>query len=116
METIEILLKPSYHRTISELGYYENDDYNEENVLFQQGYNSVVLEIEPGEEFTISENYEYGYLENFEDEYSLILNKENEDYDGENEDWEEENRNSESIIFYPGDYILNEDGVTFKKI
>lgn len=116
MGTIEILLKPSYNKTISELGYGENDDYNEDNVLFQQGYNSEILEVTPSEEFTISENYEYGYLENFEDEYTLILNQENEDWEDENEEWEEENRNSESIIFYPGDYVLNDDGVTFQKI
>ena len=43
MKTIEILLKPSYQRTISELGYDENEDYNEDNVLFQQGYNTEIL-------------------------------------------------------------------------
>ncbi len=116
MKTIEILLKPSYQRTISELGYDENEDYNEDNVLFQQGYNTEILEISPGEEFNIGLNHENGYLDNSEDKYKLIFKKNEEEWDGENDDWEEENRNSESIIFYQGNYILNEDGVTFEKI
>ena len=116
MKTIKILLKPSYNNTISELGYDENDDYNEDVVLFQQGYNTVILEIIPGDEFCIDQNYESGYLDNSEEKYKLILKKNEEEWDGENDDWEEENRNSESIIFYQGNYILNEDGVTFEKL
>ena len=116
MKIIEILLKPSYHRIITELGYDENEDYNEDDILHQQGYNTEILEIIPGEEFSIDLNYENGYLDNPEDKYKLIFKKNEEEWDGENDDWEEENRNSESIIFYQGNYILNEDGVTFEKI
>lgn len=116
MNRIEIFLKPSYNATLLELGYDENDDYDDDAVLYQQGYNTKILIVEPGEEFSIDENYENGYLDNEEDIYKLILNKEDEDWDDENEDWEEENRNSESIVFYQGEYLLREDGVTFEKL
>ena len=116
MKSIQILLKPSFEKTRSELGFDENEDYNNDAVLFQQGYNIEILEISPGEEFNIGLNHENGYLDNSEDKYKLIFKKNEEEWDGENDDWEEENRNSESIIFYQGNYILNEDGVTFEKI
>lgn len=116
MERIEILLKPSYSATILELGYDENDDYDENAVSHQQGYNTKILVINPGQEFNIDENYESGYLDNEEDIYKLILKKNEEDWEDENEEWEEQNRNSEAIIFYQGEYLLREDGVTFERL
>ncbi|MEB3380378.1 hypothetical protein VL762_11770 [Flavobacterium psychrophilum] len=114
MTAIQILLKPSFDKTRSELGFEENQDYNEDAVLFQQGYNIEILEILPGEKFKIGKDYESGHLENPENVYKIIL-KNDMDFEDENEYWEEENRDSESIIFYQGKYILREDGITFEQ-
>ena len=114
MKSIQILLKPSFEKTRSELGFDENEDYNNDAVLFQQGYNIEILEVSPGEKFKIGKNYESGHLENSEDIYKLIL-KNDMDFEDEKEYWEEKNRESESIIFYKGKYLLREDGVTFEQ-
>ena len=117
MKSIKIILKPSYNKTISELGFDENEDYNEDAVLFQQGYDMEILEVNPGDIFEIDEDFESGHLENYENEYKLIFKNQSEFEDDEyNENWEYENEETESIIFYQGNYLLREDGITFEQL
>lgn len=106
MKTVEIYLKPSLKSTFEHLQIDENDDYNEDMILFQQGNDMDVIEIEAGEEFKISNKFEFGQLENYENIYRLIYI----------DDFETlENENLDVITFYPGKYKLLDDAVTFEQ-
>ena len=63
MKTVTILLKPNFNNTLSKMGYDQNEDYNENSVAFQQGFDIQSLEVSAGEKFAISDNFECGYLD-----------------------------------------------------
>ena len=55
---LEVYLQPSFSLTRESMGIEEYEDYNSDAILFQQGYDANVLEVEAGNEFEIPEDYE----------------------------------------------------------
>jgi len=106
---------PSYKETVRKLGYdFESDDINNDEVLFQQGFNTIEIEVNPGTEFTISQKFEQGYVSCEETKYKLIDktldNTDNELFLGGNEEEEDE------LFLYPGKYFFNGDGIIIEKL
>jgi len=54
METITLFLTPEFDTIRDEMGYDENDDFDAYDILFQQGYDGEMIEVEENE---ISEGY-----------------------------------------------------------
>lgn len=54
---MKILLIPNYDSVRDDMGYGENDDYNSDAVLFQQGFETDSLDIDDGETFRVPEKY-----------------------------------------------------------
>jgi hypothetical protein len=48
MKTLEILITPSYESTRDSMSFSEDDVYDGDAVLLQQGYDMDVIELEPG--------------------------------------------------------------------
>jgi len=57
---MRLILTPSFVETAKSLGYDDLNDLNEDHVLHEQGYNQEILEIEPGEEFEVSKDKDFG--------------------------------------------------------
>lgn len=58
-----ILLQPSFEVNARNMGYEDFDDVDSDAVMFQQGYEIKEIEICPGEEFEISEEFQCGHVE-----------------------------------------------------
>lgn len=109
-QTLIVQLMPDYNFTAESMGYnIEEDDIDENGVLFQQGFNIVELAIAPGDGFDVPENYERGTVSLENQRYRLI----------KNEDWQlvgDENRFSDIIVLKPGRYVFHSDGITIEII
>lgn len=57
METITLFLTPEFDTIRDEMGYDENDDFDAYDILFQQGYDREMIEVEENEIFEIPEGY-----------------------------------------------------------
>ena len=57
METITLFLTPEFDTIRDEMGYDENDDFDAYDILFQQGYDGEMIEVEENEIFEIPEGY-----------------------------------------------------------
>ena len=55
METITLFLTPEFDTIRDEMGYDENDDFDAYDILFQQGYDGEMIEVEENEIFEIPE-------------------------------------------------------------
>ncbi|MDE6689128.1 MAG: hypothetical protein K2J86_04520 [Prevotella sp.] len=55
---MQIFIKQTIDSLLKDLGYEEWDDVDEDALLFQQGYNGYVIEVEDGEIFEIPEETE----------------------------------------------------------
>lgn len=82
----------------------EDDDYN---ALFQQGYNIRMINVEAGETFEISDDFEEAYVDC---DGELIVYKYND------ENFEEDFESDEQIALSPGKYKFLEDGITIINI
>ncbi len=111
MKTLEILITPSYESTRDSMAFSEDDDYDGDAVLFQQGYDMDVIEVEPGDDFEIEEDFG-GQINCEETQYKLIKIKE----EWEDEWDEEEYIAGEAISLRPGNYRFLEDGITIEEI
>lgn len=54
---MEILIQPTIDNLREDLGYDENEDYNVDALLFQQGFDGYPIEVEDGVKFEIPEGY-----------------------------------------------------------
>ena len=100
---MRLLLMPPFADTAKDLGFQDLGDVDEDAVLHQQGYDMDIVEVEPGEEFEVPKNSDFGDAQvdgenvlkligkNFMDEDEIIL-----------EDSE--------IRLTPGKYRFDEDG------
>ncbi|MCL7765062.1 hypothetical protein MPF19_16685 [Polaribacter sp. Z014] len=114
MKILNILITPSYESTRDAMGFSEEEDYNSDAVLFQQGYNMDILKLEPGEEFTISDDFK-GQVDCEETQYKFIELKE--EWEDEPDDWDEDYyEEGDPIDLLPGRYHFLEDGITIKEL
>lgn len=99
---MQLFIKPTFDNVREDLGYDEFEDIDEDAIMFQQGYDGDVMEVEDGESFEISE----GYLANIMDEepYYMLC----EIFEGE---WDKEEIYDD---LEPGRYSL--DGNVIKRI
>jgi hypothetical protein len=93
------------------MDFSEDDDYDGDAVLFQQGYDMDVMVVEPGDTFEIDEDFD-GQVNCGETQYKFIKVKE------EWEDkWDEDDYQAgETISLRPGNYKFSEDGITIEEI
>lgn len=111
MKPLEILITPSYESTRDSMDFSEDDDYDGDAVLFQQGYNMDVMVVEPGDEFEIEEDFG-GQISCEETQYKLIKIKE----EWEDDWYEDDYRPGEPLSLRPGNYTFLEDGITIEEI
>jgi hypothetical protein len=111
MNTLEILINPNFNSTRDSIGLSEDQDNNSDAVLFQQGYDMDVLEVEQGDNFEIDNEFE-GQINCEETQYKFIKLKKDEDEEWEDDDYEE----GDSITLQPGKYKFLEDGITIEEI
>ena len=57
MKKLQIMIMPSFNTTRESMGIEEYEDYNPDSVLFQQGYDADVIEVEDNEVFKIEDGY-----------------------------------------------------------
>ena len=113
MKTLEIFIKASLDSTRDSMGYSEDDDYDSDAVLYQQGYNMDVMEVEPDETFSIEEDYE-GQVNCDETKYKFIALKD--EWDDEPDDWEDHLEPGDPITLSPGSYKFLDDGITIQQL
>jgi hypothetical protein len=114
MKPLEILITLSYESTRDSMDFSEDDDYDGDAVLFQQGYDMDVMVVEPGDEFEIEEDFG-GQINCEETQYKLIKLKE--EWEEEADEWDEDYyRAGEPINLRPGNYRFLEDGITIEEI
>ncbi|GGG51672.1 hypothetical protein [Bizionia arctica] len=111
MKPLEILIQPSFNSTRDSMGFSEDEDYNSYAVMFQQGYDMDVIEVEPGEKFKIKKNTN-GQIDCTETPYKFIKKKE--EWEDEEDIWDEEDQ--DSITLAPGKYKFLEDGIAIEEI
>lgn len=113
MQNLEIIIKPTFDSTRDSMDYSEDDDFDSDAVLFQQGYDMDFMDVEPGDSFTINEGYT-GEIDSSEVNYKLISPK---DKFNEFLDDEEDERGPGTLLeLKPGTYILLDDGIRIKRI
>lgn len=71
---LTILIMPSFDTVREALGYEEYDDFNTDSILYRQGYDGELINVEDEENFEISEGF-VGRINSNEDYY--LLSKEN---------------------------------------
>ncbi len=112
MKTLEIIITPSYESTRNSMAFSEDDDYDGDAVLFQQGYDMDVMEVEPGDTFEIDDDCK-GQVNCEETQYKLIKVKE--EWEEEPNEWDEDYIAGEPISLRPGNYKFLEDGITIEE-
>lgn len=114
MKKLEILITPSYQSTRESMGYSEDDNYNDDAVLFQQGYDMNVMLVNPGEKFKIKKDFG-GQVNCEETQYKFIKLKD--EWDEEPDEWDGDYREQgEPIDLLTGKYKFLEDGITIEEI
>lgn len=106
MKTLEIIIIPDFESTRDSMGFYEGDDYNEDAVLFQQGYDMDNMAVEAGDDFEIEEGYK-GQISCEAISYKLVGGDE----------WDEDAyMEPDYLDLFPGRYRFNEDGITIERL
>lgn len=114
MKTLKILITPSFESTRDSMGFSEDEDYNSDAVLFQQGYDMDVLEVESGEKFKINKKFK-GQVNCEETQYKFIKLKD--EWEEEPDEWDDDyQQEGEAINLYPGYYKFLDDGITIQQI
>ena len=49
---MKLFIKPTFDNIREDLGYDEFEDVDEDAIMFQQGYDGDIMEVEDGESFT----------------------------------------------------------------
>jgi hypothetical protein len=111
MKPLEILITPSYESTRDSMDFSEYDDYDGDAILFQQGYDMDVMEVQPGDDFEIEDDCK-GQVNCEEIQYNFMKIKE--EWEGECD--EGDYHAGEPINLRPGNYKFLEDGMTIKEI
>lgn len=114
MKKLNIMITPSYESTRDAMGFSEEEDYNSDAVLFQQGYDTDVLIVEPDDKFRIEKDFK-GEISCEEIPYKFIKLKEEweDDFDDFEEDYIED---GDPINLHSGYYHFLEDGKTIKEL
>jgi len=55
--SIDLMLKPSFNTVRDSMGFGPNDDYSSDSVLYEQGFNSEIIEVEDGDIIEVREGY-----------------------------------------------------------
>ncbi|HIZ26459.1 hypothetical protein [Barnesiella sp. An55] len=58
MDTILLALTPEFEMLRDDMGYDEYEDFDAYDILFQQGYDRQLIEVEDGETFEVPEGYQ----------------------------------------------------------
>ncbi len=109
MKSIEILLIPSQLSTLQNMGFEEdeyNEDMHDEAISYQQGWDIESMDMNPGETFTIDENWEKAVFDCEGETYIMVTRLPS----GEPEAIEADDR----IQFGNGKFKFHEDGKTFE--
>lgn len=114
-ENLIVQLKPSYGATARNRGYdLDEGNYNDYDIMFSQGFNIEELEVEPGEEFKISNEFESGSINCEDVKYNYVKKRYEDD---EVDEWEEDYRRDEDwLTLAPGVYRFEEDGITVTQL
>ena len=54
---MKLFIKPTFDNIREDLGYDEFEDVDEDAIMFQQGYDGDIMEVEDGESFEIPKGY-----------------------------------------------------------
>ncbi|MEI7676668.1 MAG: hypothetical protein WCJ03_07810 [Bacteroidales bacterium] len=57
MKKLTVLIMPTFDTTRESAGYDEDEDYDSDAILFQQGYDTEAIEVEDEESFQIPEGF-----------------------------------------------------------
>lgn len=60
---MELFIRPTLNHVRKDIGFEEWEDVNDFDLLFQQGFDGEILEVEDGETFTIPEDYIGGIVD-----------------------------------------------------
>ena len=63
---MKLFIKPTFDNIREDLGYDEFEDVDEDAIMFQQGYDGDIMEVEDGESFEIPKGYVASIIEYFE--------------------------------------------------
>jgi hypothetical protein len=102
---MRLILMPSFADTALSLGYDDLDDVDQDAVLLQQGGETEITEVEPGNEFEVPFALDFGDVQTEGTEPLKLMGK---DFMDEMEIKQEKHK----IRLYPGRYLLHEDGET----
>jgi hypothetical protein len=106
---LNILLKPSYRATAAKLGLDPDDVYENDPILFQQGFDVVNMEVSPGRVFSISGKFEHGEI-SFDEVRYILLNEEQDEFEAEFDEMD-----NEGLLLKPGNYFFHSDGITIER-
>ena len=99
---MKLILMPSFAETAQSLGFDDLDDADQDAVLFQQGCEMEIIEVEPGDEFDIPFDSDFGDVQTEGRETLKLMAK---DFMDEMEI----SQQGYEIRLYPGKYLLDED-------
>ncbi|RAU81880.1 hypothetical protein [Pontibacter arcticus] len=109
IENLIVQLKPSYTATARNRGYnLDEEESNDYDIMFSQGFNIDEIEVEPGEEFTISRDFESGSINCEETKYTYVKKR----YEDDEEEWDDDRSDEDWIVLGPGRYKFENDGNT----
>ena len=60
---MKLFIKPTFDNIREDLGYDEFEDVDEDAIMFQQGYDGDIMEVEDGESFEIPKGYVASIIE-----------------------------------------------------
>ena len=65
---MKLFIKPTFDNIREDLGYDEFEDVDEDAIMFQQGYDGDIMEVEDGESFEIPKGYVASIIEEIYDD------------------------------------------------
>lgn len=71
---MKLFIKPTFDNIREDLGYDEFEDVDEDAIMFQQGYDGDIMEVEDGESFEIPKGYVASIIE--DEPYYMNTSKE----------------------------------------
>ena len=111
MKDLEILIKPTLDSTRDSMDISEDDDYDGDDVLRQQGNDMDGMLVSPGDDFSIDNGYS-GQIDCENTSYKIKNKKMKYDDDFDDEIF----RDGDFIELVPGNYKFHEDGITIEKV
>ena len=100
---MRLILMPSFADTAQSMGFEDLDDVDQDAVLFQQGCETEIIEVEPGDEFDIPFNSDFGDVQTEGHDPLKLMGK---DFMDEMEI----KQDGYELRLYPGKYLFHEDG------